>query len=88
MKKLKTKNGLTAYKVTLEENQTIGGFGICDECGKETEEGYLVPVLNHYQCEGCFENFSKRAKRYPEDDHIEQRRISYFENRIPLDKEG
>ncbi|OQA48394.1 MAG: hypothetical protein BWY46_01401 [Firmicutes bacterium ADurb.Bin300] len=46
MKKLKTRVGYIAYKVTQAEICKIGGFGICDTCNSTSESGYLVPVLN------------------------------------------
>lgn len=54
MRKMLTKAGLIAYHTTAAEITLIGGFGICDECGKHSHEGYLVPVLNHWQCPKCF----------------------------------
>lgn len=50
MKALRTKRGLIAYHTTAAETTLIGGMGICDECGKASPDGYLVPVLNHWQC--------------------------------------
>ena len=85
MEKFYTKNGLIAYKTTVSEIYSIGGFGICDECGAHPPEvGYLVPVLNHWQCEECFKDWSDRAKYYPEDAPYEAKRATYYEARIPF----
>ncbi len=85
MKQMRTKAGLIVYKTTMAEITLIGGMGICDECGKPSlDGGYLVPVLNHWQCEDCFKEWADSAKHYPEDDHIERRNAEYYEAMIPL----
>lgn len=86
MKKMMTKNGLIAYEATAEDTYLLGGYGICDDCGNFAPAGYLVPVLNHYQCPECFAEFNIRAKRYPEDAKIERRTAEYFERMIPMKK--
>lgn len=84
MEKFYTKNGLIAYKTTLLEIVSIGGLGICDECGTaHPEGGYLVPVLNHWQCESCFNECKDRLQKYPEDMPYEANRAEYYEARIP-----
>ncbi len=87
MIKTTTKNGLIAYECTAVETVLLGGCGICDDCGNYAPTGYLVPVLNHYQCPECFAEFNLRAKRYPEDAHIEARTAAYFEDLIPLEED-
>ena len=78
-------NGLTYYRVTVPELRLIGGLGICDDCGATPlEGGYLVPVLNHYQCKRCFEDWSSRAKHYSEDDWFEEIQMKYWEYVIPI----
>lgn len=85
MKKILTKNGLIAYKTTLPEIQSIGGLGICDECGSfHPEGGYLIPVLNHWQCQKCFNDWKEHAKYYPEDAEFEAKTAKYYETKIPL----
>ena len=85
MEKFHLKNGLIVYKTTTAEIQSIGGLGICDECGQfHPEGGYLVPVLNHWQCKECFEDWKSRAKYYPEDAPYEARRAAYYERVIPF----
>lgn len=85
MEKFYTKNGLIAYKTTTAEIQSIGGLGICDECGQfHPEGGFLVPVLNHWQCEACFNECKDRLQKYPEDMLYEARRAEYYEARIPV----
>ena len=85
MKRIRTKAGLIAYETTTSELALIGSAGICDECGElSLQGGYLVPVLNHWQCEKCFKDWSERAIRYPEDDYIEKKRAKYYETMIPV----
>lgn len=88
MKKCKLECGLTYYEATRPEIARLGGIGYCDECNEIAEKGYLVPVLNHYMCEECFEDWKKRAKKYPEDLYIEIKNCAYYERMIPLDKES
>ncbi len=85
MKKRKLTCGLTYYTATASETMLLGGSGICDDCGQPAAKGYLVPVLNHYQCKECFEGFRMRAKYYPEDEPIEQKNCRYYEQMIPME---
>lgn len=86
MKKTIAKNGYVAFEMTEEENMRIGGLGICDECGTHAEKGYLVPVLNHYQCPCCFKKWSNDTRFYPEDIPIEARRTEYYEHILTVTK--
>lgn len=87
MHKMKSKCGYTVYKVTILDIFELGGVGICDECGKASMNGYLVPVLNHYQCPKCFDEWNARATYYPEDIPAEQRVAEYYEKMIPITEE-
>ena len=84
MEKFKMDCGLIAYRAAAEDTCELGGAGICDECGEFAAKGFLIPVLNHYQCESCFQAFQEFATYYPEDAEIEQRNEVYFEERIPI----
>lgn len=57
MKKFKTAKGYIVYKATAAETALLGGIGVCDDCGQETAQGFLVPVLNHYMCPACFQDW-------------------------------
>jgi hypothetical protein len=84
MEKFYTYSGLIAYKTTTEEIMSIGGLGICDECGQFIPSGgYLIPVLNHWQCQECFNDWKSRARYYPEDAPFEARCAKYYEAMIP-----
>lgn len=83
MQKFYLPNGLIAYRTTVEEMASIGSPGICDECcSKPHDGGYLVPVLNHWMCESCFNEWKEHAKFYPQDVPIELRRAAYYESQI------
>ena len=84
MRKFKLDNGLTYYEVDIIELVRLGGAGICDHCGEYHTKGYLIPVLNHWICKSCFEEWSKDAKHYPSDDIYERMSIEYYESKIPL----
>ena len=84
MRKFKLDNGLTYYEVDIIELFRLGGAGICDHCGEYHTTGYLIPVLNHWICKSCFEEWSKNTKHYPSDDIYERMSIEYYESKIPL----
>jgi hypothetical protein len=83
MKKTLLPNGLIAYEVTAEEMELINSPDVCDECNEHAPAGYLIPVLNHYMCPKCFNDWSKRCHNYPRDRAIELKRAAYFEHMIP-----
>ena len=73
VKQFKSPQSYTVLKMSLFECTSIfkGGAGICDNCGIAVLEGYYVPVLNHYLCPKCYQNFTQRTPYYPEDAHFE-----------------
>lgn len=84
MIKNKLPNGLIYYKTTTTEIRSIGGRCICDECGKfQPDGGFLVPVLNHWQCKSCFDDWKSCCRHYPEDDDYEEVVCRMYEKRIP-----
>ena len=86
MRKRKLENGLIYYECLAFETKLLGGKGICDECNKMALNGYLVPVLGDYMCPRCFSEWSKTAKRYPEDDAYERRKAEYWEKIIKTEE--
>ncbi len=84
MKKFKTAKGYIVYKATAAETALLGGIGVCDDCGQETAQGFLVPVLNHYMCPACFQDWEAHGTFYPQDTEIEAKNAAYYERRIPL----
>lgn len=85
MKKFKTAKGYIVYKAIAAETALLGGIGVCDDCGQETAQGFLVPVLNHYMCPACFQDWEAHGTFYPQDTEIEAKNAAYYERRIPLD---
>lgn len=85
MKKFVTPQGYTAYSCSATETTLLGGIGICDDCGKFAPVGYLVPVLNHYMCLKCFEDWKHFSRYYPEDIPFEAKNADYYESRIPME---
>ena len=83
MKRFSMRCGHFAYSVKASETFYLGGLGICDDCGARPGDGYLVPVLNHFQCPDCFNDFESRAKYYPEDVPFEEQMMRYWERVIP-----
>lgn len=85
MERFKVPCGWTAYFTPGFEVSLIGGFNICDNCGRfHPAGGFLVPVLNRWLCPNCFEVWSRRAKFYPSDVDFEAYYIKFYESRIPL----
>lgn len=85
MKKIQTEVGYVAYRTTTEEIRIVGGRDICDDCNRlQIHGGYLVPVLNYWMCEDCFNTWLSRARYYPEDISYEQETAKYYETQIPL----
>lgn len=86
MRKIKSKCGYIVYEATAFETMRLGGIGVCDECNTASLNGYLVPVLNHYMCPSCYEEWNERAVYYPEDIPHEERVAEYYEKMIPTEE--
>lgn len=86
MKRINTDKGFIVYRASAEEVARLGGYGVCDHCNEFALSGYLIPVLNHYLCEKCFDEWIKESTYYPEDVEIENRTAEYYENLIPVEK--
>lgn len=84
MKKFLSKQGYVIYKVRREQLALIGGLGICDECNERPEYGYLVPILNHYQCPNCFDEWNNNHTFYPDDIWFQDHNCEYYEAKIGL----
>lgn len=84
MIKFINKTGYTLYKVTSEECYSWGGLSVCDDCNDYSSEGYLVPVLNHFMCPDCYNDWNSRCKFYSSDVEFENSVIMYYENILPF----
>lgn len=84
VKQFKSPQGYDVLKMSLFECTSIfkGGAGICDNCGCAAMEGYYVPVLNHYLCPKCYQDFTQRTPYYQDDAYFESYWLDYVTKRI------
>lgn len=57
-----------------------GAMGICDHCGRTTQTGYYIAVLNRWFCSDCYITWNSYAKYYDEDKRIEEKNFNYFKS--------
>ena len=75
-----TKNGYSYIKCTKEDCFRWGGYAVCDSCGKDMEDCYLIFILAQAFCKNCFKDWLKNNKRYEEDLMIQnQNHIKWYE---------
>lgn len=79
MKKIKSKAGHIVYELKAEELLIIRSPGICDFCGRESNSGFLIVVINEWVCPKCYRDWEKTATYYPEDAHIEKRNEQLYD---------
>lgn len=79
-RKFINEKGFTVYETNIVEIMEFGGYGICDHCNGAALKGYLIPVLNHYCCEECYNKWVERAEYYEEDRPFEKRKIEYYDS--------
>lgn len=84
MKIEKTDKGFKIIKMRGCENIQMGGLGICDSCNKASTDGVLIPVLNMWFCEHCFNVWHKKATFYEEDVPYETRNVEYYKEVLHL----
>lgn len=86
LKKAENDKGFLVLKMSVEDNQKIGGLGICDYCNCKHEDlnyiGYYIAALNHWNCAECYDNWLRRAKRYSSDIPIEEKRYERMLSRF------
>jgi hypothetical protein len=61
-----------------EMHRACGSPGICDYCGKVSDNGYYIAVLNQWFCPKCYEEWKQDARFYPEDRPVEERNYQYY----------
>lgn len=61
-----------------EVAEVFGGAGICDRCNETPGTGVYIAVLNSWYCPGCFEEWHKEAKNYPDDRKVEQSNFDHY----------
>ncbi len=79
-RKFINEKGFTVYEITGIVKIKFGGYRVCDSCNKAAVKGYLIPVLNGYLCEECYNRWIERAKYYEEYRKYEERKIRYYDN--------
>lgn len=77
---IKNIKGFKVLKVGVDEIINIRGLGICDSCGKSSESGYYVAVLNMWFCPACYNEWMLRATYYKEDKKIEDKNYENMRN--------
>lgn len=80
-----TSNGTPYFEITADEliEYSDNLTPVCDECMSDIsfeEKIILIPILNQAYCPTCAPKVLDRMKRYPEDTHIEQRRVEFYRN--------
>ena len=81
IKREKTAKGHIFFKVTREQMiNDIKGMGLCDNCNKPMQNGFLIPVLNSILCDSCFPSWCERATYYKEDEPYEIKKADYYES--------
>ena len=80
--KVENKKGFKVLKMSLEEINYIGGFGICDYCNTPAKEGYYVAVLNQWLCPKCYNEWYIRATYYKEDSEVENRNFTHMQEML------
>lgn len=61
-----------------------GGVGVCDYCGRPSDRGYYIAVLNQWFCPDCFEKWKEGAVWYPDDARVEQKNFDFYAPRFGL----
>lgn len=63
-----TPQGFSYVDITSEECIAWGGYCICNGCNNISNDLKLVYILNDTYCQGCFDEWLERAKKYSKDD--------------------
>lgn len=85
MKKFTTDIGYVVYRITKPELESVDCGNICDFCNTAVNKGYLIPVLNQFVCDGCFEDWKDRGKYCEEDIGHETKISQYYESMIEVE---
>lgn len=87
MKRIENDKGFIIFEIDAYETMKFGGCGICDDCNSLTDSGYLIPVLNHYYCKSCYEEWYKDATNHKEDRWFEELTAKYYIKKVGLENE-
>ena len=73
------KKGFKIIQVSrIEMVDKCDSFGICDSCNETAETGFYIAVMNQWFCPKCYQNWYRRARRYPEDVAIENKNFEFY----------
>ena len=61
-----------------EMHRVCDSPGICDYCGKVSDNGYYIAVLNSWYCPECYEKFKELAVWRHHDHVIEEKNYQYY----------
>ena len=81
---VETEKGFKVIHTSRTECLKWGGIGICDHCNESPQHGYYVAVLNFWLCPDCYDRWIKNAKRYPEDNAVENMNFRYYKSLLGL----
>ncbi len=83
-----TKQGYSYIKCTAEDCYNWGGACICDDCNiKMNDDIYLIFILGRALCKKCFDEWSRRGKKYAEDIKLQNEKHIGFYNAYGFDVE-
>jgi hypothetical protein len=81
-KVIENKKGFKVIEISKEELlkklSQYGCIGICDFCGKPTEVGYYVAVINQWLCQDCYQDFISKVSYCIDDKPIEDRNFKFY----------
>lgn len=77
--------GFKVVQVNIIEVLRFGGLGICDACNDYAGIFFYVPVLNHCYCQKCYDEWTARAKYYPEDKWFEDEKFEWIKNAVNIE---
>lgn len=90
MKEFQNNKGFLILEVSrqemLDKLGQYGCLGICDFCGKPTDKGLYVAVINQWMCPDCFFEWYIRAERYKEDIPTEERNYEFYKKTFSDEK--
>lgn len=81
---IENEKGFKVIEVTKAEIVRLGGFGICDHCGRPSSRGYYVAVLNRWMCPVCYKMWMGYAVHYPNDIAVEDRNFYRYKELLNL----
>lgn len=85
---IESNKGFKLIECSIAETTNFGGMGICDRCNSASFKGMIIPVLNHWYCPECFEEWHRTAENYPDDRGFETKVFNHFKKIFNLNEES